>query len=215
MIKIPDHLLENARRIPCTDNMILAIDAGLKTVTRRPVKYTASGSLAKCLYGEPGDLLLVTGAHIFVDKHGQVATERKDRDRVIYRVDWDGEPAVEDDAWRPPMFFPKWAPTRVLRNIGTAVVKLCDISPPEALAEGIRKHRIGVGGSAEVLYHWREESREFFKTPVDAFVDLWNNIHEERGLLFSSNPEVLSPDKPVGLDKTEDILFEYGIGLFA
>jgi hypothetical protein len=185
MLDVPIHLIESARRIPCTDAMIRAIDDDRKTETRRPVKFLANGSPAKCLYGEPGDLLLVTGSHILVDASGQVAKTKEARRRAIYRADWKGEPAVEDDDWRPPMFMPKWSPTRLLRNTGREIVRLCDITEEQAIAEGIRQ----VERKGGTFYIWNDSQAPFLRA-VDAFEDLWNNIHKERGLLFGHNPMV-------------------------
>jgi len=190
MIRIPEHLLKNARRIPFTDDMIRAADAGMKKETRRPARFTASGKLAKCMYGNPGDLLLVTGCHVLLNEDGELSSSREDRHRALYRVDWEGTPAIPEEAWRPAMFMPKWSPTRLLRNIGTDVVGLRDITEEQAIDEGIRRYQIGVGGAATWLYYWNHGSTMRFETAVDAFTNLWDSIHEERGLLFAKNPPV-------------------------
>ncbi len=203
MHRIPLKLIENARRIPFEDNMIRAIDSGIKTVTRRPVKINKNGEPAKCMYGAPGDLMLITGSHILVDKDGELIEENKeDRHHAIYRVDYDGTPEVE--GWRPPMFMPKWAPTRIVRCVERSVENLCEIDGADAMAEGIKRYPENDGSA---VFHWDEEALrkgEIFTGAVEAYVALWNEIHEERGLLFSTNPlvwrfefEVVDPESLV------------------
>jgi len=188
MSKVINFPLDAGYRMPFTDDMILALDDGLKVETRRPAKYKTSGELAKCPYGQRGDLILITGAHIFLAKDGTIATERKDRNRLVYRVDWTGE--IEVPEWRPPMFLPKDSVNRVVMNDGVSLVKLCDITEEQAITEGIRKVRKGVGGAAEPFFTWDPRSKIFFTTARAAFEDLWNNIYGERGLFFGTNPDV-------------------------
>lgn len=199
MKQFSKEFFDSARRIPFTDAMIRSIDAGDKTETRRPVKYGADGRPAKCLYGDPGDLLLATGSHIFLGPDGQVCGSKDRGARALYRVDWNGEPEAKE--WRPPMFFPKWAPTRFLKSISVDMVNLCDITEEQALAEGIIASRIGVGDSTpgkvnipeaiKTVYHWEPWPTEnVFGTAFAAFRALWDSIHEDRGLLFDTNPTV-------------------------
>ena len=178
---------EKARRIPFTDEMLRAIDEGRKTETRRPIRLMRDGQPAKCIYGDRGDLLLATGWHVFLDAEGNVCEDKARRDRILYRVDWTGDPQV--DEWRPPMFLPKdWA-NRYLANLGTEKEKLRSITEQQAIAEGIMETSTVIKGFKHHVYRW-EESGTNYGCAVAAFRSLWDSIHEERGLLFDTNPDV-------------------------
>lgn len=179
-------LIKDARRIPFSDEMIISADYGVKTETRRPIRFKNDGTPPVCSYGQKGTLLLVTGFHIFIGPDGMRCDSRDKGAVPLYRVDWDGCPKIE--GWRSPMFMPKWSPTRFLMNEGVERVKLCDITEEQAVAEGIRTKKIGVGGAAQSVFYWNEHAS--FKTAVDAFENLWDSIYGERGIFFKTNPDV-------------------------
>ena len=193
MLVLPKHVTDKGVRVPFSDDMIKSFDAGIKTETRRPVRYTGKGQLEKCLCGKPGDLLLITGSHILVDVNGKIvgSDQKQDRHHAIYRVDVNWDYTAVDKEWRPPMFMPKWTPTRVARNVSVSVEHLHEITSEQALNEGIREIRQKEGPFI-MGYHWRigVPESQLFETPMDAYVSLWNEIHEDRGLFFGTNPEV-------------------------
>jgi hypothetical protein len=189
-------LLESSRRIPFTDVMIEATDKGLKTETRRPMKYRYDGSRGKCRYGDkPGTLLLVTGAHVFLNSEGRLETRGRyitEGMIPIYRVDWVKKewpdmPMVARCNWRRPMFMPKWAPTRYLISRIIEPSILSDITEEQAIAEGVEVIERGDGRESE--YTWLRRG-QIFKTAVEAFEYGWNLIHGSRGLYFNKKTEV-------------------------
>ncbi len=183
-----ENILQNARRIPFTDDMLRLVDTGMKTETRRPVRYLLNGKRAKCMYGRAGGLLLATGSHIFVDEHNRECDSRDPKAKVLYQVDWKGKPEVEE--WRPPMFLPKRACNRFLSAELIKETNLCDITEEQAIAEGISVKTIEVDRQSRLLYYWKSNQNEYFPTAVEAFRSLWDTIHTSRGLWFDQNPRV-------------------------
>lgn len=194
-------LFDDSRRLPFTDDMILAIDKDLKWETRRPIKYNSMGKRCKCPYGEVGTLLLVTGSHVFLDFDRRLKTELYSHNyngeglTTLYRCDyineisknWFGCPIIENRDWRPPMFMPKWAPNRYLISRAVEQTVLTDITDDQTIAEGVEVLNRGDGQQAQYTFHG---SNKIYPSAVQAFEHGWNSIHGERGLYFHKGPEV-------------------------
>lgn len=191
-------LIENARRLPFTDNMIVAIDKDLKFETRRPMKYKYDGGRGKCPYGkEAGTLLLVTGVHVFLNQERKIITELHSENSegqglsTLYRADcknneWSQQPRILKRNWRNAMYMPKWAPTRYLISRFVEPAILTDITEEQAIAEGVEVLDRGDRPPAYTFYG----SNHVYQSAVEAFEHGWNSIHGDRGLYFHTGPEV-------------------------
>lgn len=187
-----------AKRIPFIDGMIMAIDKEIKWETRRPMKYKSSGKRAKCLYGDAGTLLLITGSHVFLDQNRKVVTELHNENSdgtgltTLYRADWPQkewtqQPRIIRSNWRNAMFMPKWAPTKYLISRIVEPVILTDLTEEQAKAEGVEELPRGEGQSPVFSFYG---SGKTFPTAVEAFEYGWDSIHGARGLYFRTGPEV-------------------------
>ena len=171
--------------------MVLAILAGAKTQTRRPVKPRkdrAIGCELACheLAGEvnagdymnapwaPGDRLWVRETHAIVPRTAyawsngveQVIRPDDDHDAAIFRAGWDR--SSSGFSWRPSIHMPRWASRITLEVTDVRVERLQDISEKDAQAEGI------------------ERTEDFFGCPC------WRVYGEPDGA------DVVAPDDPIG-----------------
>lgn len=166
---------------------IRAILAGRKTQTRRVVKspgaklpgYDAhADEHLRCPYGQPGDLLWIRETFTLT-RHG----------RAVYRADatdqggarWPGitpgDPAG-DVRWTSPIHMPRSSARLWLRVKGVRVERLQEITPEDALAEGITPD-----AEAHAGQDWREK--------VDRdFAERWDALNAKRGYAWESNPWV-------------------------
>lgn len=142
------------------------------------------GQRIRCPHGRVGDRLWVREAH-------SVESDREDLPRMIYRSDrmarWiDDEHLVGDPyylssdhkppaRWRSPIFMPRWACRTVLQITEVRIQRLHEITPEDALAEGIEQ--------------FAEEQRlgGYYTT---AFARLWDEINGKRGYPWRANPWV-------------------------
>lgn len=167
--------------------MINAILAGNKTVTRRVVKPQPEsfvncahpwvdgrwefgqshddgsgemvGDAVACPYGAQGDKLWVRETFAVHNIGGE--------NHVVYRADsgTDGDGAP----WKPSIFMPRWASRITLEVVSVRVERLQDISEEDAKAEGVT----GWHGVCRPEFHM-----------------LWDKINEGRGYSWDSNPWV-------------------------
>jgi hypothetical protein len=165
--------VSNARPIIFSGEMVLRLLDGTKTKTRRkvdPDKDLAQG----CPYGATGDKLWVR--EIF-------SREAIDPSRIVYRAD-PGTASLPDPIWTSPIFMPKKASRISLEIVEVTRQRIQDISPAEAISEGI----LVFGQSGRVSYrgslHLPERS-----DPIAAFRDLWDSIAKPR-FQWDLNPYV-------------------------
>jgi hypothetical protein len=145
----------------------------------------------RCPYGQPGDRLWVR--ETWMDLIG-TGIERSTGDRGRYAYAADTPPGSYGDEarkgyglkWRPSIHMPRWASRITLEITGVRVERLRDISPYDAIAEGLRgitkdgslvKYGIpdkdGLPGTDDTgwpWYLWRI-------SPVDAYQKLWESIN--------------------------------------
>lgn len=161
--------------------MVQAILAGQKTQTRRvirlrhdadvvvvdgrvwkPARVDYSGYV-DCPYGQPGDRLWVreTWAQARAARHDQPL-----RDVIAYAADRESMAdlfGIPDRRWRPSIHMPRWASRITLEVTGVRVERLRDITPADAMAEGVTVP--SWDGTTEALIY------------VEAYRDLWEQIH--------------------------------------
>lgn len=89
--------------------------------------------LVKCPFGAPSDRLWVRETWA---PHDEQAMSEKDASMVHYRAD-DPTDYESDMGWKPSIHMPRWACRIVLEIVSVRVERLQDISPEDALAEGI------------------------------------------------------------------------------
>ena len=166
--------------------MVRAILSGAKTQTRRVVKDKHDvaaldfGERVRCPYGAPGDRLWVR------------ATWRPDfmrpsQRRAFYRADVVEEAVTK--AWRPSIHMPRWASRITLEVTGVRVERLHDITPSDAIAEGVERgpepleYMAGTAG-------WKDYERpgRCEANPASSFASLWRSINGAKS--WAANPWV-------------------------
>jgi len=202
--------MSNERPILFSAPMVRAILAGAKTQTRRVVKpalaerewiekradggfwrcadgeptcYTgvwetheyAQQYPIRCPYGQPGDRLWVRETFGHFERNDQLKPGAK----IFYRADGEA-PAVEP--WRPSIHMPRWASRITLDITGVRVERLNEISPADAVKEGIETCEY----SGEWLNYRNVASPSL--TPQGSFRTLWESINGEDS--WGANPWV-------------------------
>lgn len=181
-----------------TAESVQGILAGRKTQTRRvcplPIPgdkdcmYALSGEewrekrAQQCPHGKPGDRLYVKEAYFATEfpQRPLICRETAVKTpngyaQVFYRADsekWGREP----QAWRSPMFMPKWAARIWLEITEVRVQRLQEIGESDAIAEGIVKTCTYCYGLNEPVPGMR-----------GGYAALWDDINEKRGCSWDSN----------------------------
>lgn len=179
--------------------MVKAILDGRKTQTRRVIKPQPSisgpyeGFLYgrtfgyTCPYGSKGEALWVR------------ETWRYDRETDYKPIAYRADGQIASEKWKPSIFMPRWASRITLEITDVRVERVKDISPHNALAEGIRqiskdagltwKYGIsdndGYPGHDNHGWPWKD----FRRSPVEAFKKLWDSINGKK-YPWESNPWV-------------------------
>ena len=192
--------------------MVRAILAGTKTQTRRVVKPQPGCDprddghidMGRCPYGQPGDGLWVKETFAIVPRTAyrrsegvqQTLRPDDDHDAAIYRAGWDRSNG--GFRWRPSIHMPRWASRITLEITGVRVERLQDISPSDAIAEGLKglskdggqitKYGIpdsdGLPGTDDAGWPWHA----WRISPVDSYRRLWSQINGPRS--WDANPFV-------------------------
>lgn len=181
----------NERAIIFSREMTLAILAGRKTETRRPVKrgieigtalrgsqiffnaHDAKGFLVQCPYGRQGDRLWVKETWGYRSTLSISLCEGECSHRhLAYRF---SEPDAMVWHWTPPLYMPRWASRITLEITATLIERVQDITERGAIAEGVMP--CGHDG-----YH-TDQHRCAFRT-------LWDRINQKRGFAWAINPWV-------------------------
>lgn len=151
-----------------------------------------------CPYGQPGDRLWVreTWRGIVeispperVPEYG-VARYVPDREHCR-RVEYAATQERDSEPWRPSIHMPRWASRILLEVTGVRVERLQDISEEDAIAEGIDRVENNFGnGPAYCDYKMArpEDTAEWFRTPIDSYRSLWEQINGENS--WEINPWV-------------------------
>jgi hypothetical protein len=140
------------------------------------------GQRIRCPYGRIGDRLWVREVFAIEDE------SQDDEARIVYRSDrmaqWiDGERRVGEpyflgsnyspQKWQTPIFMPRWACRTVLEITEVRIHRLHEITPEDALAEGIEEFA---------------KERHLLGYYTTAFARLWDEINGKRGYPWDSNP---------------------------
>lgn len=142
----------------------------------------------QCPYGVPGDRLWVreTYRSTVAGKRGWAVIQyRADMEarQMLCTDEGEGEPAavgevipksstIVETAWKPSIFMPHWASRITLEITDVRVQRLREISPEDAVAEGLRV-RTDIAGKYSAL------PDRWFDDPVHTFADLWESINGE------------------------------------
>lgn len=187
------------RPILFNDTMIRALLDGRKTVTRRPVKgdqipqlaypdhdepwvavgqhhrrygfvvygkteeacAAKLGEFGACPYGQPGDRLWVRETFAIYGDHKQYV--------IHYRANHPQHVGQKGMGYKPSIHMPRWASRILLEITGVRVERLQDITPDQAIAEGVdgeicRQHL----ETSPVRHQCREAE-------ILGFAGLWNS----------------------------------------
>lgn len=139
-----------------------------------------------CPYGQVGDRLWVreTWATYYRET---TKPDFREADDVVFRADYEGLHPDVYGCWRPSIHMPRWACRIELEITGVRVERLQDISPDDAIAEGLtaiskdggRTTKYGIpdsdGYPGTDNTGWPWEHWRF--SPVDAFQHLWESIN--------------------------------------
>lgn len=211
------HLLGSRERpILFTPEMVRAILAGTKTVTRRPLKAprwadpdsafeiddeggveavcAATGCLAgvPCPYGVPGDRLWVRESVWFRASDGLTVyadgAMRVGRGFVPPPPSGLGDTdlARQGFARRTSIHLPRVASRITLEIVSVRVERLHLITDEDALAEGIERHELRFIGGRHRV---RAKGRKVFNCARDAYFDCWD-------AMYASDPERRSGARP-------------------
>jgi hypothetical protein len=100
---------------------------------------------------------------------------------LIYRADKpDGEPPNKnwDDVWTPSIFMPRKFSRLLLRVTEVRVQRVQDISPEDAIAEGLLCDEFPIGGEMVKKYGCAGWQHQWLRqSPVDAYERRWNEVN--------------------------------------
>jgi hypothetical protein len=203
------------RPILFSTDMVQALLAGRKTMTRRIVKPQPDDLLiwpcnkvqtmvdlrdrelvtTMSPYGRIGDLLWVRETWALVpqsayrcsDGIAQTNKPECNHDAAVYRADWDRS---KPRRWRPSIHMPRWASRLTLQITNVRCERLQDIGEEDALAEGVE--RSSWQYSIEPYRNYFEPRMASGKNKslaTTSFYTLWDSIYG-RGA-WDENPWVL------------------------
>jgi hypothetical protein len=170
----------SSRGIIFSKPMVRALLAGIKTQTRRKLKFqpdqpAALPPLSACPYGKPGDRLWVREAWRTLRDYDHLPPGKMAPDTpVLYEADRDRSvPSFEPGRLRQGMFMPRWASRMELEITDVRLQRLQDISEQDAAAEGVQVVRDGV---TEDDYLADEEDEDLLGA-VDLYRAVWESLH--------------------------------------
>lgn len=124
-----------------------------------------------CPYGRPGDRLYVREAWHCPKQIGGTFQ----REKLLHREHFEACGYSNPPKWSPSIHMPRWASRITLEITGVRVERINEITPMDAVAEGV---------GAE----WDEVHEG--NGPRDRFRDLWDSINAARGYGWDANPWV-------------------------
>jgi hypothetical protein len=160
--------------------MVLALQAGIKTQSRRKLKFQPDHSgdlppLSSCPYGQPGDRLWVREAWRTLREYDDRPPGKMPHTAPL-RYEADGQchgSQFEPGRLRQGLFMPRWASRMELEIRNIRLQPLQDITDQEAVAEGVRVIRNGV---KEDDYLADEEDEDLLGA-VDLYRAVWESLH--------------------------------------
>jgi len=189
------------RPIIFNGEMVRAILDGKKTQTRRVIKLLPKSNekiYTKCCpYGKPGDRLWVRETWAY-EQWEESTTEYVTKEMALDAGNanlegWaiEGPPIQREKIfyratdkyngkWKPSIFMPRWASRITLEIRDIRIERIQDITPADALAEGIEyeRHGKGLGDACDEI------------RILQVFQKLWDEINEKRGFGWNENPWV-------------------------
>lgn len=169
----------NTRGIIFSKPMVRALLAGIKTQTRRKLKFqpdhpAALPPLSACPYGKPGDRLWVREAWRTLRDYDDLPPGKLPHDAPLqYEADRDRSAArFEPGRLRQGLFMPRWASRIELEITEVRLQQLQDITEQDAAAEGVQVVRYGV---AEDDYLADEEDEDLLGA-VDLYRAVWESL---------------------------------------
>lgn len=178
------------RPILFSTDMVQALLAGRKTQTRRMVKMYSNDEHPlrqnpnwlldnkTCPYGQKGDLLWVRENFCFADSF--------EDGKEVRTYSYKASPLTKLKVkWKPSIHMPKDAARIWLKVTNVRVERLQQISPLDAISEGIQYLGTGYKGP-----EWRCYSNNEYSclAPQTSFMSLWNSINGENS--WAANPWV-------------------------
>ncbi len=151
-------------------------------VNVQPIEPGAVHPVIKCPYGKPGDRLWVR--ETFRTQYGD--------DVCVYGYRADYDPYQKGrvhgcSKWKPSIHMPRLASRITLKITNIRAERLQDISEEDAKSEGITV----IPGHKWRTFQEENEGKDWKPfTHRDGFMGLWNNLNEERGFGWESNPWV-------------------------
>ncbi len=141
-----------------------------------------------CPYGKTGDRLWVR--ETWVSPHPTINPGKMTD--FCYRAT---NPKPEMLKWKPSIFMPRWASRLTLEITDVRVQQLQDISPEDAIAEGIASEhewdgQPGFGYDMGMYYKDYSRSGVMIGDPVQSYRSLWDSINAKRGFGWDKNPFV-------------------------
>ncbi len=140
-----------------------------------------------CPYGQPGDRLWVretwriSGGTTGCGLNTAGVEYKAGGDRAIGVGYRDAEAAkAVCHGWRPSIHMPRWASRLTLEVTGVRVERVQEITPIDAVAEGLRNLR-GGGQTLHACYG---------RSAIGQFQALWDSINAKRGHGWEQNPWV-------------------------
>jgi hypothetical protein len=179
----------NQRGIIFSKPMVLALLAGIKTQTRRKLKFqpaneTELPNLLACPYGQPGDRLWVREAWRTLKEYDAMQPGALPHGTPLrYEADQHyNQFEFEPGKLRQGIFMPRWASRIELEITLVRLQLLQDTSQSDAVAEGARTV---LDNTPEEDYLADEEDEDVLG-PIDLYRAVWESLHGARS--WEKNP---------------------------
>lgn len=136
--------------------------------------------LIPCPYGVPGDRLWVRETWRLSTSDDCACYDpcRCKSGVPIYKAHND----CGEETWKPSIYMPRWASRILLEVVQVRVQRVQEITPADAIAEGIPPVRLGE--------QFSEDAFDFASIEVWKFRKLWDSINAKRGFGWDVNPWV-------------------------
>jgi hypothetical protein len=179
----------NQRGIIFSKPMVLALLAGIKTQTRRKLKFQPANAselpeLSACPYGQPGDRLWVREAWRTLKEYdAKQPGELPHNAPLRYETDQHyNQSEFEPGRLRQGIFMPRWASRLELEITQVRLQRLQDTSESDAVAEGAR----AVFDHSREEDYLADEEDEDVLAPIDLYRAVWESLHGVRS--WDKNP---------------------------
>ena len=181
----------NQRGIIFSKPMVLALLAGIKTQTRRKLKFQPANAselpaLGACPYGQPCDRLWVREAWRTLKEYDAKQPGELPHDVPLrYEADQHyNQSEFEPGRLRQGIFMPRWASRIELEITHVRLQRLQDISESDVIAEGI----LAIYGNTPAEDFLADEEDEDLLGPTDLYRAIWESLHGAGS--WESNPWV-------------------------